>query len=133
MPPSVIRGFLRMTDVECGDLFTAIGHLPQPGSSQRAKGKCSSPRLREAWLLAYGAYLLSEREESACFWISPLLKRHFSEIPAAEREKLRHSWISASISVMAIFPAVLQRALYAGDGNTEGAIWWVCIWQSGLG
>ena len=91
MPPSVIRGLLRMAAVECGDLFTAIGHLTQPGSSQRAKGECSSPRPRGAWLLLrvtwpghvrriwlvriylamwdsarqHEAYLLSERKESA--------------------------------------------------------------------
>ena len=28
--------------------------LTRPGSSQRAKGECSSPRLREAWLLLRG-------------------------------------------------------------------------------
>ena len=56
MPPSAIRAFLRMTDVECGVLFTVIGHLTQPGrfSPHAAglvavgEGECSSSRLREA-------------------------------------------------------------------------------------
>ena len=58
MPPSVVRGLLRMAAVECGDLFTAIGHLTRPGSSQRAKGECSSPRPHEAQLLPREAWLL---------------------------------------------------------------------------
>ena len=57
MPPSVIRAFLRMAAVECGDLFTAIGHLTRPGSSQGAKGECSMPRLHEAWLLSRAWYI----------------------------------------------------------------------------
>ena len=33
----------------------AAFRLTRPGSSQREKGKCSSPRLRETWLLPGGA------------------------------------------------------------------------------
>ena len=67
-----------------------------------------------------------------CFFLSPGVFGDFPKILADEREKPRHSWISASISLMAVFPAVLERAFYAGDGNTEGAICWVCIWRCGL-
>ena len=52
MPPSAIRAFLRMTDVECGVLFTVIGHLTQPGrfsphaAEARSRGRReNAPRL----------------------------------------------------------------------------------------
>ena len=41
----------------CASRGRADFRLPQPGSSQRAKGECSSPRLREAWLGFQQAFL----------------------------------------------------------------------------